>query len=60
MAEEIRTTISVVFWSETTDEAEGVAAAVREAVPEPWRDATLATVEHRPGAPYPDTEPAGG
>lgn len=62
MAEQFRTTVSAVFWTETTDEAETLVLAITAAVPDVDQPATLATIEYisagRPvTAPIPEAEP---
>lgn len=56
--EQFRTTMSVVFWSDTTDDAEATIAAVTAAVPDEWQESTLSTIEYRAeGPPPPPPEP---
>jgi hypothetical protein len=48
MAEQIRTTISAVYWTDTTEESEAIADAVTAALPEVDQGATLVTIEFKP------------
>ena len=48
MAETFRTTISAVFWTETTDAAQTIASEINAAVPEQDQPHTLVTIEFKP------------
>jgi hypothetical protein len=51
MAEQFRTTVSCVFWTETTDEADAIVDGINGNVPEPWNASTLVTVEYKAEGP---------
>jgi|tagenome__1003787_1003787.scaffolds.fasta_scaffold18154005_1 hypothetical protein len=47
--EQYRTTMSIVFWDATPEEAEARAEAIKEAVHEEDRDSVLVTIEYISG-----------
>lgn len=47
MAETFRTTISAVYWTETTDEAEAIASEVNAVIPAQDQPSTLVTIEYK-------------
>lgn len=54
MAEQFRTTVSAVFWTEDTESAQTIADAIMSQIPEPDDASTLVTVEFRSdGRPEP-------
>jgi hypothetical protein len=60
MAQQFRTTVSAVFWSETTDQSDATVEDIKDAIPSEDVGSTLVTVEYvaagRPpslGAPPP-------
>jgi len=58
MADQYRTTVSIVFWSADPESAEGVVDALKGVVPTEDADATLTTIEYRAeGRPEPLPEP---
>ena len=56
--QQFRTTVSLVFWTETPDESEGVVAGLSALLPPDDQASTLATVEYvasgRPVATQPE------
>jgi hypothetical protein len=62
VAKTFRTTVSIVYWTDTTDEAQSISDTLAASVPADDRDRTLVTIEYRPdGQPEPadadETEP---
>lgn len=56
MAAQFRTTVSVVFWSDTPDESEGLVAAINALLPSDDQASTLATVQYvADGRPVPES-----
>jgi hypothetical protein len=47
MAEQFRTTASLVFWTETPDESEAIVAGLSALLPPDDQAATLSTIEYR-------------
>jgi hypothetical protein len=61
MAENFRTTVSAVYWTETTDEAEATAEAMTATLSDVDAPNTLVTIEYKSeGRPEPPPEAAPG
>jgi hypothetical protein len=57
MAETIRTTLSAVYWTETTDEATTLAETLTGELPAEDRDSVSAAIEFKPEGRPPTYEP---
>lgn len=53
MAQQFRTTVSAVFWSENPEEANGIVAAIKSLLADKDQAATLASVEFIADGPPP-------